>query len=40
MFGWDVIVDSNRPYVIEINTSPGVNSSTAKRIIQQIERMI
>lgn len=39
VFGWDVIV-ADRPYVIEINTSPGVNEATAKRIVDQIERIL
>ena len=39
VFGWDIIVDKE-PYVLEINTSPGVNDASARRIIQQIERVI
>jgi hypothetical protein len=39
VFGWDIIV-GDRPYVLEINTSPGVNEHTAKRIVKQIERII
>lgn len=39
VFGWDVIV-ADRPYIIEANSSPGVNDSTARRIIQQIERTL
>ncbi len=39
VFGWDIMVD-DRPYILEINTSPGVNDASARRIIQQIERVI
>jgi hypothetical protein len=39
IFGWDIMV-SDRPYVLEINTSPGVNNATASRIVKQIERMV
>ena len=40
VFGWDIIVGRNKPYVIEINTSPGVNNASAQRIVQQIQRII
>lgn len=33
VLGWDMIV-GDRPFVIEINTSPGVNSATAERIVR------
>jgi len=39
IFGWDVIVD-DKPWVIEINTSPGVNDASAKRIVEQIEKVV
>ena len=39
VFGWDVIVGDS-PFVIEINTCPGVNEATARRIVQQIERIV
>lgn len=38
MFGWDIIVSEGRPYIIEGNSSPGVNNTTAKRIVGQIVR--
>jgi hypothetical protein len=39
VLGWDIIVrDRNQPFIIEINTSPGVNDATAQRIVSQIER--
>lgn len=40
IFGVDVIHDGNRPWIIEINTSPGVNGFTANRIVKQVERII
>ena len=42
VFGWDIIVDNNtsQVYVLEINTSPGVNDASARRIVQQIQRII
>ncbi len=44
VFGWDIIVgnDSNNGlvYIIEINTSPGVNNYSAQRVVEQIKRMI
>ncbi len=39
VFGWDIMVD-DKPHILEINTSPGVNDASARRIIQQIERVI
>lgn len=40
VLGWDVIVGPDRPYIIECNTSPGVNGPTAERIVNQIERIL
>ena len=40
VFGWDIIVGSDGPRVIEINTSPGVNEPTARRIAGQIRKVI
>jgi hypothetical protein len=40
VFGWDIIVDKDRPYTIEINTSPGVNELTAARIVRAIRDSI
>ncbi len=33
VIGWDVIHDGSRPFLLEANTSPGVNEATAGRII-------
>ena len=33
IIGWDVIV-GDKPYIIEANSCPGVNSATAKRIVK------
>lgn len=40
VLGWDIIHDGDRPWTIEINTSPGVNTQSAQRIISQIERVV
>lgn len=40
VFGWDILVCSRGPRVLEINTSPGVNTATAKRIVEQIQRSL
>lgn len=39
VFGWDFIVseDNGRPFVIEINSCPGVNDATARRIVDAID---
>ncbi len=34
--GWDIIHDGARPYILEGNTSPGVNEATAARIISAL----
>jgi len=39
VFGWDVIL-ADKPYVIEINTSPGVNEASANRIVEQIGKVL
>jgi hypothetical protein len=31
--GWDLILDDDRPYILEGNTSPGVNERTVDRIL-------
>lgn len=36
VLGWDCIV-ADRPYIIECNTSPGVNEPTAHRIVRAME---
>lgn len=36
VLGWDIIVD-DRPYIIECNTSPGINEATARRIVAAME---
>lgn len=36
MLGWDVIANT-KPYILECNTSPGVNAATARRILQHME---
>lgn len=33
IIGWDLIVGEDRPYIIEANSSPGVNDATAERIM-------
>lgn len=38
VLGWDVLHDGDRPWIIEVNTSPGVNEATAHRIITAIKR--
>ena len=40
VIGWDVIHNGNRPFIIEANTSPGVNDATAQRIVDQIRKVI
>jgi len=40
VFGWDVIHDGERPYIIECNTSPGVNEATAGRIVEAVRNAI
>lgn len=39
VLGWDIIV-ADRPYIIECNTSPGVNEPTARRIVDAMENNI
>lgn len=39
VLGWDIIV-GERPYIIECNTSPGVNEPTARRIVDAMENNI
>src|SRR5690606_15520979 len=39
VLGWDIIV-GERPYIIECNTSPGVNEPTARRIVSAVENNI
>ncbi|NIR92684.1 MAG: hypothetical protein GWO08_03150 [Gammaproteobacteria bacterium] len=36
VLGWDVIHTPDRTHVLEVNTSPGVNAATAKRIVKVI----
>lgn len=38
VLAWDLIHDGDRPYVLEANTAPGMNSATAERIIRQVRR--
>lgn len=40
ILGWDVIHDGERPWIIEANTSPGVNQATAERIITKVKELI
>ena len=40
VFGWDIIVNENELWVLEINTSPGVNEPTALRVTDAIKRSI
>jgi hypothetical protein len=40
IIGWDVILTDIQPYIIEANTSPGVNEATAKRIISVVKEII
>lgn len=40
VFGWDVIHDGERPWIIECNTSPGVNEATAGRIVRAVRGLI
>ena len=40
IIGWDVIHDGNQPFIIEGNTSPGVNDATAGRIINQVKETL
>jgi len=37
VFGWDVIHDGSQPYILECNTSPGVNEASALRIVNAIK---
>ncbi len=37
VLGFDIIHDGSRPWTIEINTSPGVNEYTARRIVNALE---
>ena len=37
VIGWDVIHDGERPWIIEANTSPGVNDATARRIVDAVK---
>lgn len=36
VFGWDIIL-ADKPYIIEANSSPGVNDATAGRIMKAIK---
>lgn len=36
VFGWDIMHSNHGPFVLEINTSPGVNPATAERIVNAI----
>ena len=38
--GWDCIVGEAGAYIIEGNTSPGVNDATARRIVEAIQRLV
>lgn len=40
ILGWDIIVGDDKPYIIETNTSPGVNEATALRIVKEIRRVV
>jgi hypothetical protein len=40
VLGWDVLHDGTRPWIIETNTSPGVNAFTAARIVGAIRRQL
>lgn len=40
VIGWDIIVGDNGPRIIEANTSPGVNSASAARVVAQIREML
>jgi len=39
VLGWDVLHDGDKPWIIEANTCPGVNSHTATRIIEKIKEL-
>lgn len=39
VFGWDIIVSKDGPLIIEGNTSPGVNSATAARIVRKVREL-
>lgn len=38
VIGWDVIHNGETPFILEANTSPGVNEATAGRIISAIRK--
>jgi hypothetical protein len=40
IIGWDVKVGSDKPYILEANTSPGVNDATANRIVAAVKELI
>lgn len=40
ILGWDVLYDGQKPYVIEINTCPGVNQATANRIVTKVRELL
>jgi hypothetical protein len=40
ILGWDIIVDDIKPYVIEVNSCPGVNEATAQRIVKAMGKAI
>lgn len=37
VLGWDIIVGDGGVYTLEINTSPGVNTNTAERIVRAMQ---
>jgi hypothetical protein len=40
VLGWDIILAADKPYVIECNTSPGVNDATAARIVAAVKALV
>ena len=40
VFGWDIILSEDGPFIIECNTSPGVNDATAARIVKTVREIV
>ena len=40
VFGWDLLQTQDGPFILECNTSPGVNDATAARIVHKVRQLV